>query len=84
MEHPLISLYGNTGIKDTLKEIQNLKENSNIPFDTKYIELGISFLNIKAEEIVENKKSKPTLKALVSESFGEAAIYKYNCCKGVL
>jgi hypothetical protein len=24
------------------------------------------------------------LRALVSESFGEAAMYKYNCCDGVL
>jgi hypothetical protein len=75
---PLVAVYGENAINLALEEIQKLKINSNIPFDKDYVNLGISFLNIKANEILENKKSHCSLKILVSESFGEAAIYKYN------
>jgi hypothetical protein len=35
-------------------------------------------------EIVEGKEKTRSLRSLVSESFGEAAIYKYNVNGGVL
>lgn len=83
-ENSLIILYGENGINLTLAEIKELAENSNIPFDNKYLELGISFLMLKADDIIKEGKKIPALKGLVSESFGEAAIYKYNCCNGKL
>lgn len=76
---PLVIVYGEDAIELALKEIQRLKLNSNIPFDKEYINLGISFMMLKANEIIENKKKHCSLARLVSESFGEAAIYKYNC-----
>ncbi|ATF13590.1 hypothetical protein A616_16870 [Brevibacillus brevis X23] len=79
-EQYLISLYGEDALDLVLKEIQELKNNSNIPFDTEYVIIGLSFLGIKAEEIAQGTKQKRSIRALVSESFGEAAIYKYNCC----
>jgi len=80
MQNPLIKLYGLNAIESALQEIKKLKDNSNIPFDKKYVKLGISFIMIKANEIVEENKKIPSLRGLVSESFGEAAIYKYNIC----
>lgn len=82
--NPLINLYGNEALDLTLKEIRELAANSNIPFDKKYVDLGISFLMMKANEIVEGKKKSSSLRSLVSESFGEAAMYKYNFNGGVL
>lgn len=78
MAEPLVALYGENAIDMVLKEIQTLAKESNIPFDKKYVEVGISFLKIKANDIVAGTKRKCTLHALVSESFGEAAMYKYN------
>lgn len=83
-EQYLISLYGEGAIDMVLKEIQDLKSNSNIPFDSAYVRLGLSFLGIKAKEIVQGSKKQRSLRSLVSESFGEAAIYKYNVCGGTL
>ena len=79
-EQHLISLYGEDALNLVLKEIQELRSKSNIPFDTEYVKAGLSFLRIKAEEINQGTKQKCSLRVLVSESFGEAAIYKYNCC----
>lgn len=84
MKNPLLIVYGESAPNEVLELIKELKSNSNIPFDSAYIKLGIGFLMIKANEIVQDKKSKISLKVLVSESFGEAAIYKYNCCNGIL
>lgn len=80
----LIQIYGNNAFELISTEIQKLALNSNIPFDMKYVELGVSFMHIKADQILEGKKTKPTIALLVSESFGEAAIYKYNICDGIL
>ena len=80
----LITIYGDNVFEDILKEINELKNNSNIPFDQKYIRLSLSFCAIKAEQIINGKKKKCNLRELVSESFGEAAIYKFNICGGVL
>lgn len=83
-DNPLKKLYGDDAFNLTLKEIKNLAEYSNIPFDKKYVDLGISFLMMKANEIVEGKKQKRNLRSLVSESFGEAAVFQYNVNGGVL
>lgn len=83
-ENHLVSLYGENVLKDIFNEIKELNNNSNIPFDEKYVHLSLSFCNIKAGQIINGEKEKCNLRALVSESFGEAAIYKYNCCGGVL
>jgi len=83
-ENNLIYLYGKNVFKDIFNEIKELKNNSNIPFDEKYLNLSLSFFNIKVEQIINGEKEKCSLRALVSESFGEATMYKYNCCNGVL
>jgi len=83
-ENHLVSIYGENVFKNVLNEIKELNDNSNIPFDKKYVQLGLSFCAIKAEQIINGEKKKCSLRALVSESFGEAAIYKYNCCSGTL
>jgi hypothetical protein len=80
----LVTIYGENVFNDILNEINELKNNSNIPFDKKYVNLSLSFCAMKAEQIINGEKKKCSLRALVSESFGEAAIYKYNCCNGVL
>lgn len=82
--NPLINLYGDDAFDLTLKEIKELAANSNIPFDEKYLDLGISFIMINANEIIKEEKEKCNLRSLVSQSFGEAAIYKYNVNGGVL
>lgn len=82
--NPLIGLYGDEALDLVITEIKKLASNSNVPFDKKYTDLGISFLSIKVNEIVSGKKEKITLQKLVSESFGEAAIYKYNVKGGTL
>jgi hypothetical protein len=82
--NPLIKIYGDGAFDLVLKEVKQLAMNSNILFDKKYVDLGISFLMIKANEVVEGKKIKSNLQSLVSESFGEAAMYKYNVNGGVL
>jgi hypothetical protein len=84
IENHLISIYGDDVFENILNEIKELKNNSNIPFDNEYIRLSLSFCAIKAEQIINGEKKKCSLRALVSESFGEAAMYKYNCCDGVL
>lgn len=76
---PIVKVYGENAIDLVFEEIQKLKLNSNIPFDSDYVNLGISFMTIKANQILEKEKSHCSLASLVSESFGEAAIYKYNC-----
>jgi len=83
-EKHLIAIYGDNVLEDILNEIKKLKEYSNIPFDQKYIRLSLSFCAIKVEQIINGEKKKCSLRSLVSESFGEAAMYKYNCCGGVL
>jgi len=84
VENYLVSIYGENVFKNILDMIKELKDYSNIPFDEKYIRLSLSFCAIKTEQIINNEKEKCSLKALVSESFGEAAMYKYNCCGGIL
>ena len=84
IEKNLISIYGENVFIDISNEIKELKNNSNIIFDKKYIELSLSFCVMKTEQIINGEKKKCSLRALLSESFGEAAIYKYNCCSGVL
>lgn len=76
--HPLISVYGESALELGFEEVKKLALSSNIPFDKEYVDLGVSFLAIKCTEILEGKKEKPSLSSLISESFGEAAIYKYN------
>jgi len=80
----LIFIYGNNVFEDILKEINELKSNSNIPFDQKYIGLGLSFCAIKAKQIINGERGKCSLQSLVSESFGEAEIYRSNICGGEL
>lgn len=78
-QHPLITLYGEEVFDLAYEKIKDLAENSNFVFDGDYVELGTSFVQIKAQEIVDGKKNKCSLDDLVSESFGEAAIYKFQC-----
>lgn len=80
----LPDLYGPDYLEKVNTEIKHLAEHSNIPFDEKFVRLGYSFMVIKAKELVEKQEKVPSLKALVSESYGEAAMYKYNIAGGVL
>lgn len=80
-QHPLINLYGSDAFDLVLEEIRKLQVKSNFPFDNEYVQLGVSFAVIKATQIVEGKKPTQNLQSLVSECFGEAAIYKYNILK---
>lgn len=75
---PLVNLYGDDAVELTEKEINNLARNSNFTFDTEYLRLGISFMNIHAMNILEGKEKKVVLSDLVRQSFGEAAIAKFN------
>ena len=84
IEKHLISIYGENVFEEIFNEVKYLKKYSNISFDQKYIRLSLSFCAIKAEQIINGEKKKCNLRALVSESFGEAAIYKFNICGGVL
>jgi hypothetical protein len=77
-QNPLIKLYGLDALDLASDEIKELNKNSNIPFDKELLQLGTSFILLKATEIIEGKKSNTSLKLLVSESFGEASIYRYN------
>lgn len=77
MQHPLVQLYGSDAFNLVASEIEEVRRNSNFTFDKKYLELSVSFLNMKALSLVE-KKEQRSLKSLVSESFGEAAIAKFN------
>jgi hypothetical protein len=81
----LPDLYGQDYAVQVQKDVLQLSKDSNIPFDMKYVQLGIGFLVIKANELYDKKPAKmPTLKQLITDSFGEAAIYKYNVAGGVL
>lgn len=75
---PIVEVYGENAINLALEKIKKLEFGSNFPFTGDYVHLGISFLNWKAVEIIEGKKHKCSLESLVSESFGEAAIYKFQ------
>jgi HD-GYP domain-containing protein (c-di-GMP phosphodiesterase class II) len=75
-------VYGPDYQEQIKQAITELAKDSNIPFDNKYVELGLYFLGINAQSI--DVKNPPELKSLVSQSFGEAAIYKYNVAGGVL
>ena len=77
-EIPLVKVYGENVIDEALIEINELKANSNIPFDKEYVNLGIAFMNIKSQQILDGEKKKCNLKSLVSESFGESAIAMFN------
>jgi len=83
-EKHLIAIYGDNVLEEILNEIKELKKYSNIPFDQKYIRLSLSFCAMKAEQIINGEKKKCNLWSLVSESFGEAEIYRSNVCGGVL
>lgn len=78
LKNPLIEIYGENALEESFEEIQELKQNSNIPFDSDYIKMGISFMMSKASDILEGKKTRTKLSSLVGESFGEAAICRYN------
>ena len=75
---PLVNLYGEDALELVEKEINNLAKNSNFKFDNEYLRLGISFMNIHAMSILEGKEKKVSLSDLVRQSFGEAAIAKFN------
>lgn len=79
--HPLIALYGENALDLATTHIEDLRANSNFYFDAEYMKTGIGFMMIKATEMLEGKRKHKDigLKDLVSEAFGEAAIYKFQC-----
>lgn len=81
-EKTLIKLYGDDALEKVLVEIRDLAKYSNVTFDKEFMGLGISFLNTHAKEISLGNEKECTIKTLVSKSFGEAAMYKYNLCGG--
>lgn len=74
----LTEIYGENVLEQLQFEIKRLDVNSNISFNKLYVEIGVTFLQLKAQQIVKGEKEKLSLRSLVSESFGKAAIYKYN------
>ena len=77
-QHPLVALYGEKVFDMAHEKIQELAKSSNFKFDNDYLDLATSLVVIKSEEIIEGKKEKCSLSSLVSESFGEAAIYQFQ------
>lgn len=79
--HPLIALYGENALDSATTYIEELRTNSNFYFDAEYMKTGISFMMLKANEMLEGRRKHKDigLKDLVSEAFGEAAIYKFQC-----
>lgn len=79
--------YGPTGrdtINQMLKEViadSNCKEDFD---DNKMVKIGWSFMCGKLAEVDRGEKKLPTIKALVCSSFGEAMMYKWNVCNGVI
>ena len=84
IEQKLIAIYGDNVFEEMFNEVKYLKKYSNITFDQKYIKLSLSFCAIKAEQIINGEKKKCSLRSLISESFGEAEIYRSNVCGGEL
>lgn len=82
--NPLVKLYGDTAFDIATTKIHELAKKSDIPFEQKYIKLGKKFTLLNAQEIIEGKTKERTLKDLITKSFGEAAMYKYNVIDGVL
>lgn len=74
----LVTLYGENVFEEITKNINGLKQNSNFLFDDEYIRSGMAFVAIKAQETVDGKRERCMLSTLITESFGEAAIYKFN------
>lgn len=74
----LMELYGEDTLDQAMIYTEELREASNFPFDTDYLEIAIGFLKLKAKEILESGEEKPLLRDLISESFGEAAIYYFQ------
>lgn len=77
-QDPLVQLYGANVLEKAADIIEELKKGSNIPFDNNYVSTGISFMKFKAINILAGNEKKVSLKSLVTESFGMAAIAKYN------
>lgn len=77
--NPLVLLYGENAFDMVLKKIESLKQNSNFMFDGDYVKTAISFMIIDIQKIVDGEKPECSLDNLVNKSFGEAAIYKFNC-----
>lgn len=75
---PLVKLYGEGALDEAAILINELSQNSNFAFTADYLNLGISFLNMKAIEILNSKVTPPKMKSLISEAFGEAAIAKFQ------
>lgn len=82
-KNKLMELYGMDASEQLMKEIKELAKKSNISFkDDKFLKLGLEFLVVNLNEILEGKQKFCDLRALVSKSFGDAATYKYNVCGG--
>lgn len=75
----LEKLYGESVYEEINEIVKELRVESNFEFDLEYIRTGCAFTNINAEKILNENKAKPELKSLVTQSFGEAAIFKFNC-----
>lgn len=78
VKDPLVELYGPQVLEELAVIVNELKDNSNIPFDTEYVRTGVAFMRFKAQDTLDGTRKKQSLKDLTSESFGEAAIAKYN------
>lgn len=71
---PLTKLYGVDAVNEADLIIKELKNNSNFAFTPKYISTGVSFTHHKCEEIMKEEFRKPSLKVVISEAFGMAAM----------
>ena len=73
-DSPLTKLYGQNAVNEADAIIKDLEVNSNFKFAPKYISTGISFTHYKCEEIMKEEFRKPSLKDLITEAFGMAAM----------
>lgn len=77
-KNPIIELYGEGADLEAIIILNELRKESNFEFDPEYIKGGISFLHINCQKVLDGELDKRSLKKLMTKSFGEAAICKFN------
>lgn len=77
-DNSLEVLYGKEFENEAIAYINELENKSNFDFTYEIMEFGTSFMILLARDILEGKRRKLSLKLLVNESFGLAAMAYFN------
>lgn len=81
--NPIVQLYGADSLKLSMVYIHEVRSKSNFQFTEQLMRYGTSFMQLKALEMLENRRTDAqryvSLKSLVTESFGDAAVAVYQC-----